>query len=116
MRKTGQLDERDNIIAELQDKLFKIGDQCQNLPNEFIHDEYPKQKPCHDYRNCKEVICNSSKDIVSNTKTVDLNISAHSQQNTVDKNLHVGNNKVNRPNNIIAVKTLFLILRRLILI
>ena len=32
-------------------------------------------------------------------KTVDLNISAHSQQNTVDKNLHVGNNKVNRPNN-----------------
>ena len=66
--KNGQFEERDNIIAELQDKLFKIGGQCQNLSNEFIHDEYPKQKPCHDYRNCKEVICNSSKDIVSNTK------------------------------------------------
>ena len=97
--KNRQLEERDNIIAELQDKLSKIGDQCQNLPNEFIHDECPKQKPCHDHRNHEEVICDSSEDIVSNTKTVDLNISAHSQQNTVDKNLRVGNNKVNRPNN-----------------
>ena len=98
--KNRQLKKRDDIFAGLQDKLSKIGDQCQNLPNEFTHDEYSKQTPCYDHKNYKEVICNSNiKTLFLILRQLILNLSAHSQQTTVGKNLHVGNNKVNRPNN-----------------
>ena len=36
--KNRQLEERDNIIEELQYKLCKIEDQFQNMPNEFTYD------------------------------------------------------------------------------
>ena len=90
--KNRQLEERDNIIEELQYKLCKIEDQYQNMPNELTYDEYLKQKPSLDKRNYKAVVCDVSVGIVPNNKTVDK-LSTDNQQ-TTGINLHIGDNKV----------------------
>ena len=94
--KNRQREERDNIIVELQYKLCKIGDQYQNMPNEFTYDEYLEQKPCLDKRNYKAVVWDVSGGIVPNNKTVDK-LSTDNQQ-TTGINLHMGDNKVTGQN------------------
>ena len=89
--KNRQLEERDNIIEELQYKLCKIEDQYQNMPNELTYDEYLKQKPSLGKRNYKAVVCDVSGGIVPNNKTVDK-LSTDNQQ-TTGINLHIGDNK-----------------------
>ena len=93
--KNRQLEERDNIIEELQYKLCKIEDQYQNMPNEFTYDENLKQKPSLDKRNYKAVVCDVSGGAVRNNKMADK-LSTDNQQ-TAGRNLR--DNKVTGQNN-----------------
>ena len=96
--KNRQLEERDNIIEDLQYKICKFGNEYQNTPNEFAYDEYSEQKPSQDKRNYTVVVSDVSEGTISNNKTTVDKLSIDNQQ-AVGKNLHMGDNEITAQDN-----------------
>jgi hypothetical protein len=76
--KNRELEQRDNIINSLQEKLIKVENEYQNV--ESLVAERHEQEPCQQNRNHNGLIHNESRSIFPNTQADDTNINMQNQE------------------------------------
>ncbi|CAB3989363.1 Hypothetical predicted protein, partial [Paramuricea clavata] len=87
--KNRELEQRDNIINSIQEKLIKVDNEYQNV--EFLVAERREQEQCQHNRNHNGLIHNESRSIFPKIQAGDTNINMQNQETS--ENLHPVNNK-----------------------